>query len=166
MIIEREVLIIGAGPTGCVVATLLARHGHQVLLISDDGREGGLPVETVVPGASRTFERLGWSPLLEDPTPHPFLHPGPSRRGRCWGSSMLDIQPLEKNVGEIISNPDFEDIRVQHQRGRRHRDAVDLRVQCLIVTGLRRVALRRQRPLVEIERDLRQAVTPEPSAGQ
>ena len=42
VIIEREVLIIGAGPTGCVVATLLARHGHQVLLVSDDGREGGL----------------------------------------------------------------------------------------------------------------------------
>ncbi|HIG04891.1 MAG TPA: FAD-dependent oxidoreductase [Planctomycetes bacterium] len=42
MIIEREVLIIGAGPTGCVVATLLARHGHQVLLISDDRETRGL----------------------------------------------------------------------------------------------------------------------------
>jgi flavin-dependent dehydrogenase len=97
VIIEREVLIIGAGPTGCVVATLLARHGHQVLLVSDDGREGGLPVETMIPGASRTFERLGWSHLLEESTPHSFLHPGPSRRGRCWGNSMLDIQPLERS---------------------------------------------------------------------
>ena len=31
----------------------------------------------MIPGASRTFERLGWSHLLEESTPHSFLAPWP-----------------------------------------------------------------------------------------
>ncbi|MDE0959858.1 MAG: hypothetical protein OSB09_03680 [Planctomycetota bacterium] len=38
MIIEPEVLVVGAGLTVGVVATLLRRHGHSGSLISGGGR--------------------------------------------------------------------------------------------------------------------------------
>jgi flavin-dependent dehydrogenase len=87
---EREVLVVGGGPTGSIVATMLARSGHQVLLVCEERREGGLPVETVVPGAITTLERLGLTCAVGE-----CAIPGPARHGRCWSSSALDIEDLD-----------------------------------------------------------------------
>ncbi len=87
---EREVLVVGGGPTGSIVATMLARSGHQVLLVCEERREGGLPVETVVPGAVTTLDRLGLSCAVGE-----CAIPGPARHGRCWSSSALDIEDLD-----------------------------------------------------------------------
>ncbi|MGE4620026.1 MAG: FAD-dependent monooxygenase [Planctomycetota bacterium] len=94
MIIEREVLVIGGGPTGSIVATLLARQGHQVLLVSAEKREGGLPVETVVPGAAATLERLGLKAIIDPAGGKNIVLEGPSRHGRCWSHSDLEIEDL------------------------------------------------------------------------
>ena len=87
---EREVLVVGGGPTGSIVATMLAQSGHQVLLVCEERREGGLPVETVVPGAFPTLDRLGLSCAVGE-----CAIPGPARHGRCWSSSALDIEDLD-----------------------------------------------------------------------
>ncbi|RUA10334.1 MAG: hypothetical protein DSY81_03770 [Bacillota bacterium] len=87
---EREVLVVGGGPTGSIVATMLAQSGHQVLLVCEERREGGLPVETVVPGAVTTLDRLGLSRAVGE-----CAIPGPARHGRCWSSSALDIEDLD-----------------------------------------------------------------------
>lgn len=33
MKVEREIIVVGAGPAGSITAALLARHGHDVLLL-------------------------------------------------------------------------------------------------------------------------------------
>jgi len=38
LVIEREVVVVGGGPTGSVVATLLAQWGRDVLLIAAGGQ--------------------------------------------------------------------------------------------------------------------------------
>ena len=92
MISEPEVLVVGGGPTGCVIATMLAHQGHQVMLASDERREGGLPVETMVPGASTTLERLGLTDAIGN-----CAIDGPPRHGRCWSRSDLEIEDLDES---------------------------------------------------------------------
>jgi len=104
LVIEREVLVVGGGPTGSVVATLLAQWGRDVLLIGDGGREGGLPIETVVPSAADTLERLGLQDALGS-----CASPGPLRHGRCWSNPTLELQDVHQDErGWRFRRPDLD----------------------------------------------------------
>ncbi|MEC9476138.1 MAG: NAD(P)/FAD-dependent oxidoreductase [Planctomycetota bacterium] len=114
MISESEVLVIGGGPTGCVIATMLAHQGHQVMLVSDQRREGGLPVETMVPGASTTLERLGLTAAMGN-----CAIEGPARHGRCWARPALEIEDLDASQrGWRFLRPEFD--RWLRMRAREH----------------------------------------------
>lgn len=57
-------MVVGCGPTGAVVAALLARAGHRVTAIDrDHGPNEGILI--VTPPAREVLDELGWGPLLD-----------------------------------------------------------------------------------------------------
>jgi geranylgeranyl reductase family protein len=69
----RDVLVVGGGPAGSAVATLLARRGHDVLLI-DEARFPRDKVcgDSVSPGGWGVLEELGVAPAVRSERPHPL----------------------------------------------------------------------------------------------
>jgi flavin-dependent dehydrogenase len=67
------VVVVGAGPAGCVTALLLARLGAHVALIADPSSAAGRPLvgEVVPPAARPAFERLGLGTVLDDAAHRP-----------------------------------------------------------------------------------------------
>lgn len=60
---RREVVVIGAGPAGLVVAATLARGGHGVALVDRGGPVTGGPV-VLDRSAVRVLDDLGWGDLV------------------------------------------------------------------------------------------------------
>ena len=54
-----DVVIVGAGPAGCALATLLAQRGVKVGVFDDDKRPGLLVGESLVPGVIPILRKLG-----------------------------------------------------------------------------------------------------------
>jgi len=88
----EEVLVVGGGPAGSVLAMLLARWGRRVLLVSDSSHQGGLPAETVVPSAGATLKRLH----LTDAIGH-CASIGPQEHGRCWQTPRFTVEELQES---------------------------------------------------------------------
>src|SRR2546423_12279476 len=57
--IENDVLIIGAGPAGSAVATILAEHGHRVLVLEREKFPRYHIGESLIPFTFVPLERLG-----------------------------------------------------------------------------------------------------------
>jgi flavin-dependent dehydrogenase len=54
-----DVIVIGGGPAGSTVATLVAQEGRRVLLLERDPEPRFKIGESLVPASYWTFERLG-----------------------------------------------------------------------------------------------------------
>ncbi len=54
-----DVIVIGGGPAGSTVATLVAEKGHRVLLLERDGEPRFKIGESLIPASYWTFKRLG-----------------------------------------------------------------------------------------------------------
>jgi flavin-dependent dehydrogenase len=54
-----DLLIIGAGPTGCAAAITARRHGLTVMILEASARPRRLPGETLHPGIEPLFAKLG-----------------------------------------------------------------------------------------------------------
>ncbi len=54
-----EVIVCGGGPAGATTATLLAKHGHRVLLLERSAEPAFKVGESLMPATWWTFERLG-----------------------------------------------------------------------------------------------------------
>jgi len=54
-----DVVVAGGGPAGATAATLLAQHGHRVLLVERTARPQFKLGESLMPATYWTFERLG-----------------------------------------------------------------------------------------------------------
>lgn len=63
---RREVVIVGAGPAGAVAGLLLARAGHDVLLLERLSLPRRKPCgDCVSAGSTQVFERLGLLPAID-----------------------------------------------------------------------------------------------------
>ena len=60
-----DVIVVGAGPAGSTAATLVAEHGHRVLLLEREASSPFKVGESLMPGTYSTFERLGMLERLE-----------------------------------------------------------------------------------------------------
>ena len=63
---ELDALIIGAGPGGCAAATILAEHGHSVLVLERDTFPRYRIGESLLPFTYEPLKRLGLINQMRD----------------------------------------------------------------------------------------------------
>jgi flavin-dependent dehydrogenase len=61
-----DVVIIGGGPSGCAAATILAEHGHNVVVLEREKFPRYHIGESLIPFTYPALERLGLVPLMKD----------------------------------------------------------------------------------------------------
>jgi 1H-pyrrole-2-carbonyl-[peptidyl-carrier protein] chlorinase len=92
--LDADVIVIGGGPAGSTLATLLARDGHKVLLLEKDVHPRDHVGESLVPSTNLIFERIGFLDKMDDAG---FIHkPGTgwnAPRSNPW--QFIDIQLFE-----------------------------------------------------------------------
>jgi 2-polyprenyl-6-methoxyphenol hydroxylase-like FAD-dependent oxidoreductase len=123
--VEREVVIVGAGPVGLALAALLGQHGHDVAVIERYGKLYGLPRAIRFDGeAMRLFQRLD----IVDEIAHDIV----AAPSYVWygadGDVILDIdtsRPAPSGWAESYSfwQPTLENAL---ERAARRCDSVDL----------------------------------------
>jgi flavin-dependent dehydrogenase len=69
--LDCDVVVVGAGPAGCVAAHLLASWGHQVILVGHPGARRSL-AESVPPSARKTLHAGGMLTAVERAGFHPW----------------------------------------------------------------------------------------------
>lgn len=63
--LQTEVLIIGAGPSGCSAASILAEKGHRVLILERDVFPRYRIGESLIPFTYQPLERIGMIPKMK-----------------------------------------------------------------------------------------------------
>jgi len=109
---DSDVIVIGGGPAGSSIATLLARQGRRVLLLEKDHHPRFHIGESLLPANVRLFEQLGVREQVERiglpkwgaefVSPH---HPEPSaiRFADAWDKSMpMAWQVRRSALDEIL----------------------------------------------------------------
>ena len=86
--LDTDVLIIGGGPAGSALATLLARDGHQVMILEKDIHPREHVGESLTPSTNLVFDRIGFLPKMLDAG---FVH----KPGTGWNAPR---SPLWKFV--------------------------------------------------------------------
>jgi 1H-pyrrole-2-carbonyl-[peptidyl-carrier protein] chlorinase len=81
---DVDVVIIGGGPAGSVLASLLAQAGHSALVIERDIHPREHVGESLTPSTTPIFERIGVRQKMEDAG---FVHKG----GACWTAPRSPI---------------------------------------------------------------------------
>jgi geranylgeranyl reductase family protein len=102
MEMTRDVVVVGAGPAGSVAAAVLARHGHDVLLMDrasfprDKTCGDGVP-----PGTVEILNRLGMKESLRDAGFHSIRGIRlVSPRGREW---RVRLEPRQRDADFFIA---------------------------------------------------------------
>ncbi len=96
-VVETEVLVIGAGPTGLTAACLLSDHGVKVTLIernpgtSDEPRAISITDETL-----RVMQQIG---ILDELEPEMLLGTGSRYYGR-HGQLLASVVPVGTRLGQ------------------------------------------------------------------
>ena len=83
-----DVAVIGSGPGGSVVSTLLAQHGYRVVVIEREKFPRFHVGESLLPGTQPIWERLGIAEELER-SGHTFKYAGEFRIGRFPNKSEI-----------------------------------------------------------------------------
>jgi 1H-pyrrole-2-carbonyl-[peptidyl-carrier protein] chlorinase len=63
---DADVIIVGGGPAGSTLGTLLAQNGHKALILEKDIHPRDHVGESLVPSTNIVFNRIGFLPKLED----------------------------------------------------------------------------------------------------
>ena len=75
--LDADVIIVGGGPAGATLGTLLAQNGFKALIIEKDIHPRDHVGESLVPSTNLVFHRIGFLDKLNDAG---FI-PKP---GTCW----------------------------------------------------------------------------------
>jgi flavin-dependent dehydrogenase len=97
---DADVIVIGGGPAGATLGTLLGRDGHKVIIVEKDIHPRDHVGESLVPSTNIVFDRIGFLDKMNDagfiPKPGTGWN-GP--RSRLW--SFVEVPlfeiPLEGN---------------------------------------------------------------------
>ncbi len=104
---DLDLLLIGGGPAGALLAALVAESGGSVLLVSRRGPGHGLAEETLVPAAQGLLARTGVIEVIEW---HRFL--APPTHTAIWGEPRPVVRPpapVEANSqGFQVHRPTFD----------------------------------------------------------
>jgi FADH2 O2-dependent halogenase len=85
---DADVIVVGGGPAGCALATLLARDGRDVMLLEKDIHPRDHVGESLTPSTNIVFQQLGFLDKMNDAG---FIH----KPGTGWNAPR---SPLWKFV--------------------------------------------------------------------
>lgn len=101
-----DLLVIGGGPTGSLLATLVAERGGEVVVVSRPGPGHGLAEETLVPAAAGLLGRLGIDALIAKEC---FF--APPEHVAIWGSDQWKQRPSDEgqvSQGQVSQGQGFQ----------------------------------------------------------
>lgn len=81
---EFDVIIIGGGPAGSVLGSLLAQAGYRALLLEKDIHPRDHVGESITPSTNPIFKRIGFLEKIEDTG---FIH----KPGACWTAPRAPV---------------------------------------------------------------------------
>ncbi|MGQ0669870.1 MAG: NAD(P)/FAD-dependent oxidoreductase [Actinomycetota bacterium] len=81
---DFDVVIIGGGPAGSVLGSLLAMGGHRALIVEKDIHPRDHVGESITPSTNPIFKRIGFLEKMEDAG---FVH----KPGACWTSPQGQV---------------------------------------------------------------------------
>jgi 1H-pyrrole-2-carbonyl-[peptidyl-carrier protein] chlorinase len=77
--LDADVIVIGGGPSGAALGTLLARDGHKVLILEKDIHPRDHVGESLTPSTNLVFDRIGFLDKMNDAG---FIH----KPGTGWNA--------------------------------------------------------------------------------
>lgn len=106
-----EIVIVGAGPAGCTLASLLKMRGFEVLVFDDDKRPELLVGESLLPTVVDLMRRLGIEDRVKEFSTHKpgvaFMHRGGLRLDFFFPEKTLGKTP---NYSYNIPRPEFDNL--------------------------------------------------------
>jgi len=72
-----DVIVIGGGPSGAILGSLLAMNGHRALILERDIHPRDHVGESITPSTNPIFKQIGFLSKIEDAG---FVH----KPGACW----------------------------------------------------------------------------------
>jgi flavin-dependent dehydrogenase len=106
-----EIAIVGAGPAGCTLASLLKMRGFEVLVFDDDKRPELLVGESLLPTVVDLMRRLGIEDRVKEFSTHKpgvaFMHRGGLRLDFFFPEKTLGKTP---NYSYNIPRPQFDNL--------------------------------------------------------
>jgi len=145
---QYDVIVIGGGPGGATAATLVAQHGHRVLLLERSAEPRFKIGESLMPATWWTFERLGMIPKLK------ASHFVPKYSVQFYGRSgrgsapfyFQETNPHESSVTWQVVRSEFDALMLDNAR----EHGVDVRrgaaVKDVLFDGERAVGVRASFP--------------------
>src|SRR5258708_7255947 len=107
---DVDVVVVGAGPTGLLLAGDLARAGVNCLLLERRAERSGLTRAFTV--HARTLEQLDARGIADE-----LIASGtPVRELRVFGSAPLDLSGLPSRFPYVLVTPQYETERVLEER--------------------------------------------------
>lgn len=98
-----DCLIVGGGPTGAMLAHLLATDGLRVVLVDDGRAHHSGRWETLLGAAARLLERIGRGELVRA-----AATPDPMRHGAIWGGDALRWRDADGDPGLLLERGVFD----------------------------------------------------------
>ncbi|MEP4078194.1 NAD(P)/FAD-dependent oxidoreductase [Haloferula sp.] len=106
-----DIAIVGAGPAGCTLASLLKMRGFEVLVFDDDKRPDLLVGESLLPTVVNLMRRLGIEDRVKEFSTYKpgvaFMHRGGLRLDFFFPEKALGKTP---NYSYNIPRPEFDNV--------------------------------------------------------
>lgn len=109
---EHDVIVIGGGPGGAAAATLVAQHGHKVLLLERTAEPKFKIGESLMPATWWTLERMGMiSKLKASHFPRKYSVQFYGRTGKASAPFYFqETNPHESSVTWQVLRSEFDDM--------------------------------------------------------
>lgn len=151
-----DVIVIGGGPAGSTVATLVADQGHEVLQLEREVFPRFKVGESLIPGSYEVLQRLGvLDELRQSHFPKKYSVQFYSDKGRASAPFYFhEIDPSERSQTWQVLRSEFDQLLLENSRKR----GVDVRegaqVKEVLFDGDRAVGVRAQLAEDDSPRDL------------
>jgi flavin-dependent dehydrogenase len=115
---DRDVVVVGGGPAGSTVATLVAREGQRVLLLDRERFPRFRVGESLMPATYGTLQRLGLldklaaSPFVRKHSVQFFSHDGRSSSPFYFS----EVDPHESSITWQVDRLQFDAMLLDHAR--------------------------------------------------